>query len=119
MKNIFLLVVISVITGLVACKREKTSPGDGGGNTNVDCSKVTFSGDILPLISSRCATSGCHNAGSINGPGPLTTYLQISTSRTFIINAVLANRMPQTGPALTATEKAKLNCWVDAGAPNN
>lgn len=120
MKKTFFLAVLYIITGVVACKPDKTPPPTGGGgNTNVDCSKITFSGDILPLISSRCATSGCHDARSINGPGPLTTYSQISTSRTVILNAVLANRMPQTGPPLTATEKAKLNCWVDAGGPNN
>ncbi|HEX4957299.1 MAG TPA: hypothetical protein VFV46_03920 [Lacibacter sp.] len=113
-----------IITGMLAvmfaisCKKES-----GGSNTDdnvqVNCSTVTFSGDIAPLISSKCATSGCHNASSSNGPGPLINYASIFASRFSIQTSVNNNRMPQGGPPLTAAEKAKLKCWIDAGAPNN
>lgn len=114
-KSISVTVLCSVLL-FFGCKKEKADEGNGD---TVDCSKITFAASIQPLISTRCATSGCHDISSSNGPGPLTNYIQIFTSRNFIITAVTSNRMPLTGPPLTASEKAILKCWVDAGAPNN
>lgn len=120
MKKNLILFFISISVIFVACKKSNTdTPSNGGGNGTIDCSTVKFSSTILPLISSKCATSGCHNASSSNGPGPLTNYAQIFASRTSILSAVTANRMPQGGPALNTQEKAALNCWIDANAPNN
>ncbi len=117
MKKKLVLIAICIPIIFVACKKGD-SPAPGGGGT-VDCSTVKFSSTILPLISSKCATSGCHDATSSNGPGPLTNYAQIFASRTSIVAAVSANRMPQGGPPLSDTEKATLNCWISANAPNN
>lgn len=119
MKKKLILFAICIAVTVVSCRKSSTNPSGGGGNGTIDCSTVKFSSTILPLISSKCATSGCHNASSSNGPGPLTNYAQIFASRTSILSAVTANRMPQGGPALSTQEKAALNCWIDANAPNN
>ena len=120
MKKNLILFIIGISVIFVACKKNSTdTPGNGGGNGTIDCGTVKFSSTILPLISTKCATSGCHDATSSNGPGPLTNYAQIFASRTSILAAVTSNRMPQGGPALSVVEKGALNCWIDANAPNN
>ncbi len=118
MKKYYLSIGLSIILFLWSCKKENGGGTDGGG-VQIDCSTVTFSGDIAFLISTKCAVSGCHDASSTNGPGPLINYASIFASRLSIQSAVNANRMPQGGPPLSATEKAKIKCWIDAGAPNN
>jgi hypothetical protein len=120
MKKKLVLIAICIPIIFVACKKNGTdTPGNGGGNGTIDCGTVKFSSTILPLISNKCATSGCHDATSSNGPGPLTNYAQIFASRTSIVAAVTSNRMPQGGPALSTQEKATLTCWINANAPNN
>jgi hypothetical protein len=94
---------------------------DGGGGASVDCATVTnkaFAADISPIIQSTCAVSGCHAAGSFNGPGALTSYTEIFNSRTAIRTAVASGRMPQGG-SLSTGQKNSIICWIDGGAPNN
>lgn len=115
MKKYLFLLSSCIIIFALSCKKDN----GGGNNVQIDCSTVTFSGNIAPLIASKCATSGCHDASSSNGPGPLINYASIFASRNSIQSSVNTNRMPQGGPPLTDTEKARLKCWIDAGAPNN
>lgn len=94
--------------------------GGGGGTYTPNCTgaAIQFSANVLPIIQSSCAVSGCHNAGSPNGPGELSTYAQISAAKTQIRAAVLSGSMPKTG-TLTAAQKNSIICWIDAGAANN
>lgn len=79
---------------------------------------TSFSANVSPLIQSTCAVSGCHDASSHNGPGPLTNYTQIKTAAVQIKSAVVSGFMPQ-GSTLTTAQIRTISCWVDAGAPNN
>lgn len=118
MKKKWTILGLSIVLFTISCNKKEN--GDGGStNTGVNCSTVTFSGNIATLIASKCATSGCHDASSSNGPGPLINYASIFASRNSILSSVNANRMPQGGAPLSAAEKATLKCWVDGGAPNN
>ncbi len=97
------------------------SGGGGGGGGGIDCSLVTnksFSADVNPIIQSVCAISGCHGAGSINGPGELLTYTEISSNKVAIRSAVSSGVMPKVG-SLTTAQKGSIICWIDAGALNN
>ncbi len=104
---------------IVSCSK---SNGGGGGSNNppaVTCSGTkSFSSDVNPIIQSTCAIPTCHNAGSINGPGALTTYQQISAAASAIKTAVGNGTMPKTG-SLTTAQKEAIICWVNQGAPNN
>lgn len=117
MGKYIVVTVISLFVFAVSCK--KSNSGGQEGNVQINCNTVTFSGDIATLISAKCATAGCHDASSTNGPGPLINHASIKASALQIQSAVNANRMPQGGPPLSATEKAKIKCWIDAGTPNN
>ena len=93
----------------------------GGGTTTVDCSTVTnkaFAADVNPIIQGTCNISGCHAAGSFNGPGALTNYAQISAAGSSIKTAVSSGRMPQ-GSSLSIAQKNAIICWVNSGTPNN
>ena len=109
--------VIVALTGLViillSCAKGKV-------NYSPDCSGAakTFSGDVSSIISSSCATSGCHAAGSGNGPGALTNYSEIFNSRSSIRRQVGNGSMPQNS-SLTNSQKDAIMCWIDSGAPNN
>jgi hypothetical protein len=118
MKKYLLITAILAVVSAVSCKKE-SGGNNTDGNVQVNCNTVTFSGNIAPLIASRCATAGCHDASSTNGPGPLINYASIFASRVSIQSSVNTNRMPQGGPALSAEDKARIKCWIDAGAPNN
>jgi hypothetical protein len=118
MKKMFSLAVcIALMVVLVnACKKDS----ENDNSQPVDCGTITttFSGNVSPLIASSCAKSGCHSAGSSNGPGPLTNYTQIFNSRVRIREVVASGQMPQDA-TFSAAQKATITCWIDAGAPNN
>lgn len=123
MKKLFGLVTGFVLL-VVACSKSSDDNNGGGNNPppggTVDCNTVakSFATNVSPLIASSCAKSGCHNAGSTNGVGPLTTYEQISAVKSQIRSAVSSGNMPKDA-TFTATQKATITCWIDAGAQNN
>jgi len=121
MKNAFgLLVLYSLI--LVACLKDKGSIPASTSKNLCDSLKVTYSLVINPIINNKCVT--CHKPGG-TGNGDYTTYsglkAKIGTNNNPLYNRVFVlGDMPQAGsPALTADEKQKISCWLDAGAPNN
>ena len=109
----FFVVAASVVF-LYACKKNPDiSP--------VDCSgpAKSFVIDVNPVVQASCAiNSGCHAAGSNNGPGPLLNYSEVFNARSDIRSAVASGHMPLNG-TLTPTEKNAIICWIDNGALNN
>jgi hypothetical protein len=89
--------------------------------TLCDSLNVKYSTVIQPMMVSNCATIGCHDGFGGSGPGDLNTY---ATLQAMYINGTLNNRvivlkdMPSTGP-LPDSLIQRLQCWMDAGAPNN
>ncbi len=114
------MLAILILAGLSSCSKSSDGPDDPPGGNNNECPSETpkFSTTISGIISSNCTGSGCHGAGSVNGPGPLTTYEQIFAARSLIRTAVVNKTMPKTG-SLTAQQIQAISCWVQAGAPNN
>jgi uncharacterized membrane protein len=86
-----------------------------------DCATVSakFSTDIAPLMQSKCATAGCHNAAGSAGGAVLETYAQIAGLAARINQRCVIEKTMPSGSALTGTEIAALSCWISAGAPQN
>lgn len=127
---IFSSITIPVLI-LIGCSKGSSTAGGGGGNGGggggggggftVNCASVTnkaFAADVNPIIQSVCAVSGCHAAGSTNGPGPLTNYSQVFNARATIRTVIFNASMPQ-GTTLSSAQKSSIICWIDNGAPNN
>lgn len=112
---VFSLLGIILITGCTYNKEELLYPGQPA-----DCNTIPakFSSDVLPLITTKCAISNCHDATAAGG-FIFSNYTQISSAKDLIkVVAVLQKTMPQTGP-LASSEINILKCWIDSGAPNN
>jgi hypothetical protein len=122
MKKALVITSFGLVILFSCSKGNSGGSGGGGGGTTVNCATVTnkaFSADILPIITSTCAVNtSCHATGSVNGPGALTNYTQVSTNAATIKSAVQSGRMPQ-GSSLATSQKNSITCWVDSGAPNN
>ena len=90
---------------------------------------VSFEQDLLPILTARCAYSGCHDA---NGPDDL----DFRTYRTFIrsaededvfvpgnaqssdiIEEIVSGRMPPDGPSLTAVQIQLFRDWINQQDP--
>lgn len=112
-----ILLLVTLITGCYADKEELLYPGSV---STVDCNTVTakYAADVQPIIASKCATGGCHDAGASGGV-ILQTHSQVSAKKDRVYaRAVVEKSMPSSG-ALSPAEIAKLKCWIDNGAPNN
>jgi hypothetical protein len=91
------------------------------GNTTVDCTSVDskYSTAIAPLMQSKCSYSGCHDAGSSAGGLVLENHTQVAASAGSINQRCIIERNMPPGTPLTSTEYTALQCWLQAGAPNN
>lgn len=131
---------------VVMCKHEVLQPGNnnsGSGNTNGNnnnppggtstCSADTvyFSNTILPLISSGCAITGCHDATTHTEGLVLNSYSNImkivaagnaSGSKLYqVISTTNQGSImpPPPHQAFSATDKAAIQKWINQGAKNN
>lgn len=126
MKGFTLLTVLFSFILMMSCSKSGSGTGGGtggGGGTppftpNCVGAATSFTADVNPIFQTVCAQSSCHNSGSVNGPGALTNYTQISASKSLIRAAILSGAMPKTG-TLTAAQKNSIICWIDAGGANN
>lgn len=143
-KNSKLIVVFALLALVLinACRHEFLLPptGSGGGGTGgggnpppvATCSADTayFVKDIMPIISSNCTMSGCHDNITHAEGVDLTTYTKImkyvvagnaGSSKLYkVIIRTDGDRMPPPpSPPLTAVQKALIQKWINQGARNN
>jgi uncharacterized membrane protein len=120
-KNFFsICLTASVIVSMQGCYYDKEELLYPGSNRPVDCTTVqaTFSANVAPLVSSKCAVSGCHDA-TASGGLIFQNYGQINAANDRInIRVIMEKTMPPTGP-LSPSEINILKCWIQSGAPNN
>ena len=110
------------------CDSAGTNPGGGGVVSSID--RACFTRDILPVLVSRCATSGCHDATSHKSGYTFTSYTTTmksvsagnpGNSRLYqAINLTSGeNRMPPSGRSqLTVAEIDSIGSWISYGALN-
>ena len=109
----FLLIVF--VSGCYYDKEELLYP-----NTIANCTATNsrFT-DVQSIVALKCATTGCHNAGAAAGGVVLETYDQIRSVSNRILQRVIIDKTMPPGAPLTAEETAILQCWINAGTPNN
>lgn len=108
--------------------------GGGGGTTNpCDPNTIYFQNDVLPIIISNCAQSGCHDAASAQDGIVLDNYDNIMRTGGIIkgnawsseLYEVLVETDPEDvmPPApksrLSADQITLIAGWINAGAINN
>ena len=126
---------IGVLSVFYACRHEipeKNAEIITPPSTTIPCSpdSVYFVNEIMPIISSSCTMSDCHDAASHKDGVILTTYTNImkyvtpgnaSRSKLYtIINRADNERMPPPPlPAIPQEQKNKIYKWINQGASNN
>ena len=113
------LLVAFIITSQ-SCYNNKEELLYPGSVIPVDCNTVPakFAADVFPLITAKCAISGCHDA-TASGGAIFQNYTQISSKKDRIyIKVVVEKTMPKTG-VLLPDDRNKIKCWIDGGALNN
>ena len=125
-----------LIAGLltVRCTHEPLNPIDPPGNGGQVCDPDTvyFQQDVLPLIVSSCAMSGCHDAASAQEGVVLTSYATIMNTGNVKAgqpnNSELYEVLVETDPdkimppppaSMTAAQIQLIKTWIQQGAQNN
>ncbi|MFI5263508.1 MAG: hypothetical protein ACHQM6_03230 [Candidatus Kapaibacterium sp.] len=155
MRSTILLISLAIFAGfsIESCKHSPSNPlmpidttthnnGNGNGNQTTDtthktprhtCSpdSVYFVNDILPLITSNCSMSGCHDgSGHSDDARALTSYSTImsyvrasnpSSSKLYtVLNSRGEEQMPRYPiPPLSQSQDSLILAWIKQGALNN
>lgn len=139
LKYIIIYAVISI--PFISCKHEPLTGADAGGGSGVvtggaqPCSADTvyFQNIVLPMLTSNCAMSGCHDAATRQNGVQLTDYSSIvNTGRVrpgnpgesklykMITDPDPNDRMPLfPRPPLSAVQIGQIRRWIEQGAKNN
>lgn len=115
--KIFSTLSISFLLLFASCSKDE--------ETKVDCSGTTptYTGDIAPIINLTCAISGCHSAIFPADGLDLSNYIKVKSAS--INGKVLQSikhlsgveAMPQDAAKLSVDKITKVECWIQAGAP--
>lgn len=126
---------------LESCKHEPdddvtpggtTEPTDVTSSDTCSLDTVYFVNDILPIIQSNCAQSGCHDAASRQDGVQLTDYDNIvntgkikpgraadSDLYEVLVETDPDKVMPPPPASLTPEQKNAIRIWINQGAKNN
>jgi uncharacterized membrane protein len=144
MKNLnILLLIILVSFAATSCKEDDSDetvfvPNNGGTDTSTggkdpcDTNIVYFEKDVLPILNSNCAMSGCHDPGTAKEGIVLNTYANVmatgkitpmyaNSSKIYkaIIDSDPKDVMPPAPKSrLTASQIAVIAKWINQGAKN-
>ncbi|MES2701461.1 MAG: hypothetical protein V4649_02425 [Bacteroidota bacterium] len=129
MKRLLILAAAALIfAGCYNDKYDKLYPTTTGSADPCDTANATvsYAATISGIMSAKCATTGCHDAGTNGGGYTLSTYTGVRNAA-IVTNRLLGaiqhvtgySQMPQGQAKLPACEIAQITKWVNQGAPNN
>jgi len=119
-KQFFVIAALSItfIWGMQSCQHE--SMGDPN-------AAICFERDILPIFNSKCAMSGCHDAGTSAEGYTLDNYKNIVSdgivagkpNKSEVYESIADGEMPPKGyTKLSDAEKQLIYDWIVGGAKN-
>jgi len=126
MRNYFLLFALLFGTVVFTASCEDDDTPDP-----CDALNATYDGAVQGIINSSCAYTGCHNGTSLVIPEAATDFstfagMQASLTQELFETRVLdlRNMPPENVPPgmpteLTDAQLEILQCWADAGYPEN
>ncbi len=123
-KKLWILgLAVSGLLVAVGCTKENAEDAYGPAPVTCDTTNVTYSGVVQPIIAAKCATSGCHLGAGASG-WDLSNYHGVLTSSEYgvlmpAINHTGPSPMPKGQAKLDDCSIAKIQKWVNDGAPNN
>lgn len=122
----------------IGCKHEIPNPTNGSivvvDSNGCDPNTVYFENDVLPLITSSCGYSGCHDAASHQDGVILIDYATImdhgdveagKPEKSELYEVLNESRNsdkampPPPNPEFTSEQKAIIRKWIEQGAINN
>jgi uncharacterized membrane protein len=146
--NILAIIIVATLILFYSCKHETEFLGvaipvdtignsgnnNNGGTVGTTCSKDTvyFVQQVLPILQSSCAMSGCHDAASHKEGIRLDSYANIlstggintgnpTSSKIYRVMVKTGEeRMPPSpAAAMTNTQLSTISKWIGQGAKNN
>lgn len=116
MKALITFALFGIVFGISSCTYKETEQ-EMPVVTLCDSLNVTYSGDIQEIISVNCNMSGCHD-------GTFPEFISYQGLKDYVDNGKINQRvlvdknMPPSAP-LADSLLAKIQCWIEEGAPNN
>jgi hypothetical protein len=120
---------LSVCIGLTGCyydTEEELYPDSG--STTCDTITVSYATDIVPIVSAKCSTPGCHAGVNAAAGIPLETHAGVKgfldTDKALFISSIIWDGNASNMPKGSSTKMSDCNintirAWINAGYPNN
>jgi hypothetical protein len=121
MKKLLIFLLILFLAAACSWENEDTFYSD---MENCDTLDVSYSMDIVPVLSSNCYS--CHsnsNAADFGSGIALEDYADVNASSSFIVAAIKhlegVPAMPRNSDKLDDCTISKIEAWVNDGSPEN
>ncbi len=114
-KLVYIIMVFGILL-VISCGKD--DDGKTPIDTTIDCNTITYSGNISSMINSNCATAGCHNGGALGDFSTHAGLVGIATDGKMASRVLTIQDMPPAG-GLTSLQLGQIQCWINAGAPDN
>jgi hypothetical protein len=118
-KSKFTILFFTLAIMFLACSKDKTDDNI----TPFTCEEeVSFQSDIMTIIMSSCATSGCHNQASSASGYNFTAYESIQQHKDIMLKSIRKEPGVTPMPIGQELEQEWINqfeCWIEQGAKNN
>ena len=133
----FFFLTVAVILCVLGCARDRSnllipdhiSPMDV--HESVDTVETSFEQNVLPILTARCALSGCHVADGPHGldfrtyesfiaggeHGP--AFIPGNAEESEIVEEITEGRMPPVGPPLAEAEIQVFVDWINQQEPQD
>jgi uncharacterized membrane protein len=129
-KRTFLFIFLSALI-LAACAGNAAPTASIANATQAPVGgKVSFAGDVMPLLQSRCVN--CHGGAQTSRGLDLNSYDSVmvgsqngpivsagDAANSLIVQVVASGNMPKRSQRLTPAEVQLLTDWINAGAKKN